>query len=324
MNSMSGATPAPAPDTDFLQDVLAGLGARSKHLYPKYFYDAEGSRLFDRICDLPEYYPTRTELAIMREHAAEMGQAVGPEALLIEPGSGSSVKIRLLLDALQKPAGYVPVEISGEHLQTSAGLLAQEYPGLEVLPVCADFTRPFPVPYGRVSPRRHLVYFPGSTLGNFTPDAAVELLRQFRQVAGANGALLLGVDMQKDVATMEAAYNDSAGVTAAFNRNLLVRMNRELGADFIPERFRHRAVWNAAYGRIEMHLVSEVAQQVRIGGECIDLAAGEVIVTEYSHKFTANDLAALAGEAGFVPQRGWSDHRGWFSVQLWAATDPAG
>ena len=313
---------ASVPDADepageeFLQDVLAGLARRPPLIPPKYFYDARGSELFDRICELPEYYLTRTELEIMTAHAGEMAAAIGPGALVVEPGSGSSLKVRPLLDHLAHPAGYVPVEICGEHLAASAASLRRDYPGVDILPVNADFTRDFPLPRPAGGGRRRVIYFPGSTLGNFPPAEARDLLGTLHRLAGPDGMLLLGVDLRKDPAVLVPAYDDSAGVTAAFNLNLLTRINRELGGDFDTRRFQHRAVWNDAESRIEMHLVSLAEQTVSVAGECFHFRRDDHIITEYSYKYTPAALHNLARGAGFVPTAGWSDRRSWFSVQL--------
>ncbi|MBW2243007.1 MAG: L-histidine N(alpha)-methyltransferase [Deltaproteobacteria bacterium] len=299
----------------FLQEALAGLACEPKGLPCKYFYDERGSALFEEICELPEYYPTRTELEIMRLHAKEMATVLGKHCLLVEYGSGSSTKTRLLLDQLDSPAGYAPVDISRDHLLSTANRLAADYPGLEILPVCADFTRPFEVPASRIRPECVAVYFPGSTIGNFLPDGATALLRAAHAEVGPGGMLLIGVDLVKRPDVLERAYDDSAGVTAAFNENLLVRLNEELGADFDLERFSHRAHWNEADARIEMHLVSSVDQQVRLGGEVIEFAAGEAVCTEHSHKYTLENFATLADAAGFDVERIWTDPQRWFSVQ---------
>ena len=305
------------PETaQFLAEVVAGLRAEDKRLPCKYFYDERGSQLFDRICELPEYYPTRTERSIMQRSAEEMADALGADVLLVEFGSGSSLKTRLLLDVLEEPVAYVPVDISREHLVRSSEALAADYPGLEVLPVCADFTEPFALPESARRPNRRAVYFPGSTIGNFTRERAVGLLRTVAALCGPGGAMLIGVDLKKDRSTLESAYDDAAGVTAAFNRNLLVRMNRELDADFAPERFRHRAVWNERASRVEMHLVSEVAQSATVDGERFEFAAGEPICTEHSHKYTLEAFSKIAAEAGFRVARVWTDPARRFSVQL--------
>ncbi len=303
-------------DEAFLSEAISGLQNERKELPCKYFYDERGSQLFDRICELPEYYPTRTERSIMQERVDEMAIAIGPDALLIEYGSGSSLKTRLLLDVLDSPAAYVPVDISRDHLLKSSEALAQDYLGLEVLPVCADFTQPFGIPATRVEPRRRVVYFPGSTIGNFTRDRATALLEGVAETCGPGGALLIGVDLKKDRQTLERAYDDSQGVTAAFNRNVLVRMNRELDADFEIDRFQHRAVWIEDAGRVEMHLVSEVEQTVEIDGEAIHFAEGEHICTEHSHKYTLDAFAEMGENAGLRVSQVWSDARRRFSVQL--------
>ncbi len=300
---------------ELLRDALAGLARSPKELPCKYFYDERGSALFEEICELPEYYPTRTELEIMRLHGKEMSAVLGPRCLLVEYGSGSSTKTRLLLDLLEEPAGYAPVDISREHLLATAEALDAEHPEIEILPVCADFTRPFDVPASRVPPATVAVYFPGSTIGNFETGPATALLHTAHAEVGRGGVLLIGVDLVKDVEVLERAYDDAAGVTAAFNRNLLVRLNEELGADFDLEAFRHRAHWNAEDARVEMHLVSEVAQQVRLGGETIGFTAGETICTEHSHKYSLESFAGVAREAGFEVERVWTDPRQWFSVQ---------
>ena len=299
----------------FLADVLEGLGRGPKALPCKYFYDARGSALFDRICTLPEYYPTRTELGILRRHAAAMAAAIGPRALLVEYGSGSSTKTRLLLDRLAEPAAYVPVDISRDHLLASAEALAAHYPNLRVIPVCADFTAPFALP--EVPGAARVVgYFPGSTIGNFGPAEARKFLADVAEQCGPGGALLIGVDLQKPRAVLEAAYDDARGVTAEFNRNLLRRANRELGADVDLAAFDHRAFWNAAQGRVEMHLVSRRDQVVHVAERAIPFAKGETIHTENSHKYELGGFAALAAAAGFDVERVWTDDAGLFSVQL--------
>ena len=296
-------------------EILEGLRAPRKTLPCKYFYDARGSQLFEQICELPEYYLTRTELAIMETHAADMAAALGPRILLVEPGSGSSVKTRLLLEQLRLPRAYVPVDISREHLVAAADRLNRRYPTLEVLPVCADFSQPFALPTPRRPAARTVIYFPGSTIGNFEPPAAVQLLKRLRRLAGRDGGLLIGMDLQKDAALLERAYNDSAGVTAAFNLNLLRRINRELGGDFDASRFRHRAVYNRTEGRIEMHLVSLDDQTVNVADQGIHFRADEVVVTEYSYKHSLSSFANLAAQAGLALKQVWTDDRRWFSVQ---------
>lgn len=304
---------------DLRAEILAGLTASPKTLPCKYLYDERGSELFDAICELPEYYLTRTELDIMQSHAAEIATVLGARVLLVEPGSGTSAKTRLLLDKLHWPCAYVPVDISREHLIKAADQLNRHYPDLEVLPVCADFSQAFALPAPHHPAARTLIYFPGSTIGNFEPDATVALLKQLLRLAGCKGALLIGVDLNKDRTLLEAAYNDVAGVTAAFNLNLLARLNRELGSDFDVSRFRHRAVFNPAEGRIEMHLDSLENQTVNIAGETVQFGAGESIITEYSYKHTLPGFAALAAQAGWKVQKVWTDERRWFSVQYLTA-----
>lgn len=298
----------------FRQDVLTGLGRESKSLPCKHFYDRRGSELFDQICELPEYYPTRTELAIMHEHAAEIATAVGPGAALVEYGAGSSTKTRLLLEQLAEPAAYIPVDISADHLHATAQKLASAYPSIDIVPVAADFTRPFELPALAREASHAAVYFPGSTIGNFEPAEAKRLLRQISDLVGVGGGLVIGVDLQKDPSVLEAAYNDSAGVTAAFNKNLLERINRELDAEVDTDSFRHRAVYDDRAGRISISLVSEREQTVVVEGEAIEFAAGEAIHTEYSHKYTIAGFAELAAEAGFALHASWTDPREWFAV----------
>jgi dimethylhistidine N-methyltransferase len=324
MSQQSASKPPPKPGprlidfhpprADMRSDVLDGLSATPRQLSAKYFYDERGSHLFEDITLLPEYYLTRTEDAIMEASLPEMARLVGPRAALIEFGSGSGEKTRRLLRHLDQPVACVPVEISKNHLLASAESLAADFPELDVMAVCADFTQPFELPDIEGAQRR-LVFFPGSTIGNFTPDQAVSLLKVMRQVAGPDGALLIGADLVKDRATLEAAYNDSQGVTAAFNLNLLRRINRELGANFDLEAFRHQAVYNAAPGRIEMYLVSQQAQQVRIGERRFDFDEGERILTEYAHKYELQAFADMVAEAGFRVQQVWCDPRRYFSVQ---------
>ena len=304
-----------APSADqFRADVVDGLRSTPKAIPCKYFYDEAGSRLFDRITRLKEYYLTRAEFAIMRRHAPEMAALIGSQCLLIEYGSGSSLKTRLLLDHLRAPAAYMPVDISGEHLRRSVAALAERYPGISLVPVCADFTRPRDLPVNGGLPARRVVYFPGSTIGNFTPSAAVELLERTASLCSGGGGMLLGVDLKKEPAIIEAAYNDGQGVTAAFNRNLLVRINRELDADFSVNRFWHHAFYDPRNGRIEMHLVSQCDQRVKVGAEVFEFAEGESILTEYSYKYSVADLDTLSSRAGFRVRRHWLDENHYFCV----------
>ncbi len=301
------------PANDFLSDVLAGLTAVDKTLPCKYLYDDLGSWLFEQICDLPEYYLTRTELAITKAHAAELAAVCGLGVAFVELGSGSSTKTRLLLNQLRAPAAYVPVDISRVHLLTTAESLAYEFPRLPIFPVCADFTRPLP-PL-ELGADRTVLYFPGSTLGNFTEAEAVALLRNLVTLMGDDGGLIVGIDLDKDPAVLEAAYNDSRGVTAAFNLNLLARINRELGGDFDVGGFHHRAIYNPLYHRVEMHLVSRRDQTVRLGDCAIDFRDGESIRSECSHKYSREQFSALTAAAGLRVRQIWSDPNDLFSIQ---------
>ncbi len=300
---------------DNATDVLAGLSAAQKRLSPKYFYDEAGSRLFDRICELPEYYLTRAERAIMERHLAEMATLIGPQAAVIEFGSGSSRKIRQLLDRLIDPAAYVPVDISADYLLRMTGELAIDYPSLQIQPVFADFTQPFELPAHAVDPKRNLIFFPGSTIGNFVGEEAHSLLQVMRLEAKPGGALLIGIDLKKDPQIVHAAYNDSAGVTAEFNLNVLRRLNRELDGNFALASFYHEAVYDESEGRIEMRLVSRKAQRVSLAGSTIEFRSGEHITTEYSHKYSPPEFAELARAAGFEPRQSWEDEDSLFSVQ---------
>ena len=304
----------------FLSDVLAGLAADPPQLPPKYFYDAEGSRLFDRITELDAYYPTRTERGILTAHVGEMAEAVGPGAALVEYGSGSSDKTRILLDALTAAdpplAAYVPIDISGEHLDAAAERLRARYPGLRVLPVVADYSRPVALPALPPHARR-VVFFPGSTIGNMPPDEAVPFLGRMADVAGADGALLIGADQHKDAGVLARAYDDEQGVTAAFNRNVLVRMRRELGASVDPDGWAHDARWNGDDGRIEMHLVARGPQTIAVGGQTFRFADGDSIWTESSYKYAPDGLAELAACAGLRRVRRWTDPQAWFALELY-------
>ena len=305
-----------SPQTQrFAGDVLDGLQAPVKTLPCKYFYDEAGSRLFDRICELEEYYPTRTEAAIMQRCAGEMADCLGERLALIEYGSGSSTKTRILLDHLRDAAAYVPIDISREHLLRTAARLSAAYPRLRVLPVCADYTGRYELPDLDGPAARRIVYFPGSTIGNFHPGEAADFLIRIAEVAGSGGGLLIGVDLKKDARLLEAAYNDGKGVTAAFNLNLLERINREVGADFDMDSFRHHAFYNRPFGRIEMHLVSRHRQVVRVAGVEIPFRKGETIWTESSYKYRADEFASLAAQAGFRLERLWTDPVELFSVQ---------
>jgi dimethylhistidine N-methyltransferase len=305
-----------APELEsFREAVLEGLQKPQKKIPSKFLYDERGSKLFDRICEQEEYYPTQTEMAIMREHAGAMARAIGAQARLVEYGSGSSRKIRILLDHLEDLAAYVPVDISRTHLVEAAEALAADYPDVPIQPLCADYTKAFELPSPPRPPARTVAYYPGSTIGNFQPDDAEAFLHRVAEVVGTDGGLLIGVDLKKDVDVLEAAYNDAAGVTAAFNKNLLHRMNRELDATFDPDRFEHLSVWNEEKGCIESFLRSTEAQTVSVAGESFSFAEGETIHTEYSYKYTLDGFAELAGEAGFAVEEVWTDERSYFSVQ---------
>ena len=306
---------AMATDTAELAQLLDGLSKPQKRISPKYFYDQRGSQLFEQITQLPEYYLTNTELGIMRDHIAEIVACIGKQASLIEFGSGSSLKTRILLEQLSELAAYVPVDISSEHLHASAALIRDEFPQIDVLPVVADFTQQFQLPTPMVMPLRNIVYFPGSTIGNFEHDEAIELLRVMRHASGENGALLIGVDLQKDPAIIESAYNDSAGVTAKFNLNVLQHLNRDYGANFNVSAFTHSANYDQAEGRVVIELISRANQMFAIGDTEFDIASGEAILTEYSHKYTLDGFAKMAETAGFTVAKVWTDAADLFSVQ---------
>lgn len=307
---------APIGEKALRDEVIAGLRDNPKRLHPKFFYDAAGSKLFDRICALPEYYLTRTEVSILEHRLPAFAREFGAQARVVEPGSGASMKTRILLDALLAPAAYVPVDISHTHLLAAAQDLHARYPALDVLPVCADFTQPFELPQGTRAFDRTLVFFPGSTIGNLDPLEAVRMLAGMGQMAGANGTLIVGADLRKDPHVLERAYNDTAGVTAAFNRNILAHLNRRFDADFDLDAFEHCAFWNARAGRIEMHLVSQRGQIANIGGARIEFARDESIWTESCHKFDDAQFAALARRAGLEVREVWTDQERLFSVQL--------
>lgn len=304
---------------EFLKDVRHGLGSEPKVLDCKYFYDKKGSELFDAITALPEYYPTRTEAAIMKEHAADMAAVIGRNCLLIEMGSGSSMKTFLLLDHLKDPAGYVPVDISGEHLHESAVKINSHYSDLKVIPVCADFHDEFAIPDTDRKHDHRVVYFPGSTIGNFAPAEAVALLENFASICGTGGGLLIGYDMNADREKLIAAYNDSEGVTAEFNLNLLERINHELGGDFKTEHFKHDAVFNEEKSRIEMYLVSLSEQKVLIDSEPFYFKEGERILTEYSSKYPGESFDRIAEQAGFQSVKKWHDANRLFCVEYFEA-----
>ncbi|MGQ4274404.1 L-histidine N(alpha)-methyltransferase [Terrihabitans sp. B22-R8] len=297
----------------FASDVIEGLRRPQKAIPAKYFYDAEGSRLFDLICTLPEYYPTRTETGILREGASRIAALAGPDVALVEFGSGSSEKVRILLDALENPRAYVPIDISVQHMLAAADALRADYPGLDVLPLAGDFTQPIILPR-QIGTARPLGFFPGSTIGNLTPNEARSFLAQARETLGEEALFVLGVDLKKDVAVLEAAYNDAQGITAAFNLNLLRRIGRELGGDIDVDGFRHRAVYNAEQSRIEMHLESLGPQAIRVAGLEFTFEAGETIHTENSYKYAPDEVTAVAAGAGWKTAEVLTDSEAMFGV----------
>lgn len=304
-----------AAATEFLLDLKQGLARQRKSISPKYFYDAVGSGLFDQICNLPEYYPTRTELSILHRHAREIALHLGPHAEILEFGAGSMQKVRVLLDALDRPARYIPIDISAEHLHAAALRMSRDYPNLQVEPLEADYTQDLVLPPDMPPEGRRVGFFPGSTLGNFEPLDALRFMRMCARTL-QGGALILGVDLVKSPERLHAAYNDAQGVTADFNRNLLVRANRELGANFQLDQFAHSAFYNAPFQRIEMHLMSTCQQSVRVGGTAFTFAPGETLHTENSYKFTQEGLFHLAQRAGFTPGQSWTDPEHQFCL-LW-------
>ena len=314
-----GERAQPAVDPQLRDEVLRGLLAERKTLPPKLVYDARGAELFERICELDEYYPTRTELAILRAHVDEIAALAGPRVALVEYGSGAGVKVRLLLDAFAAAGttvgAYVPIDISREQLAAVATQLAAEYPGLPVQPVCADYTAPLRLP-DQPQRARRIAFFPGSTIGNFHPTEAAAFLRRVRRTVGPDGALVLGVDRRKDAATLDAAYDDRAGVTAEFNLNLLARLNRELGADFDLARFRHRAFFASEPSRVEMHLESIESQTVHVAGVPVRFARGETIWTESSYKYDTDSFTAMLSAAAFSTVKRWVDNEGRFLLTL--------
>ncbi|MEQ8196049.1 MAG: L-histidine N(alpha)-methyltransferase [Rhodospirillales bacterium] len=305
-----------APESgDFLTDVLAGLSRPLKTLPCKYFYNERGSDLFNRICELPEYYPTRTEKALLQDCAPEIAAVIGPQCCLIEYGTGSSDKMRIMLDALDRPAAFVAVDISKEHLLLATAALAKERPDLNVHAVCADYTKPFDVPaLESDGGGKAVAFFPGSSLGNFDPDQASGFLANAAHVVDAGGGMVIGIDLKKDDEILNAAYNDSAGVTAAFNKNILLRINSELGGSFVLDDFKHHAFYNGDKGRVEMHLISRKDQTVRIAGHEFRFRKGESIHTENSYKYDVREFQSLARGAGFAPVQVWTDREGLFSV----------
>jgi dimethylhistidine N-methyltransferase len=299
----------------FAQDVRKGLGARRKHLLPKYFYDAAGSELFERITEQPEYYPTRCEMHILQDNAAEIARLIPANAAVVEFGSGSNKKARILLSVAPVLAAYVPVDISGEMLEQEAAALRLDFPRLNIRPVAADFTHSFELPEEAKAAPVRVGFFPGSTIGNFEPHEAASFLRNAAKILGPNSTLIVGADLIKSADVLNAAYNDRAGITARFNLNLLVRMNRELGATFDLDTFEHHAFYNRERHRVEMHLASLKRQKVKAAGECFEFRAGETIHTENSYKYSIESLGALARGVGWLPAGVWTDAKKYFSIQ---------
>ncbi|MEM6331767.1 MAG: L-histidine N(alpha)-methyltransferase [Planctomycetota bacterium] len=305
------------PTADLVAEAVAGLSEPQPTLPCKLFYDQAGSDLFDRITQLDAYYPTRTELAIMADHAADMANAIGPEAMIVELGSGSSAKVHHLLDALADPVAYAPIDISRQHLLDSAARLAADYPGIDVLPVCADYSQPLDLPAPARTPRKCVAYFPGSTIGNFRADEAAAFLDRIATLVGPGGGLLIGTDLRKDPAVLTRAYNDELGVTAAFNRNALTHLARLAGVEIDTHAFRHEATWNDAKSRIEMHLVAERPVTLELGEQRFVLTEGATIRTELSHKYTPKSFDLIA--RSFAPIATWTDERDWFAVRYYEA-----
>ena len=299
---------------DLRREVIDGLASKPKSIPPKFFYDRRGSELFDAICELPEYYQTRTEMEILRNCVAELVEHIGPDCLLVELGSGASKKVRLLLEQL-RPSSYLGVDISKEFLLHSTQVLASDYPWLDVHAACVDFSHTLDMPHCDAFEHK-VAFFPGSSIGNFDPNGAIELMKRIAQMMDMNGQLLIGVDLKKNVDILNAAYNDAAGITADFNLNLLTRIRQELDSDIDPKTFEHSAFYNEDQGRIEMHLISTVAQRIRIDDHFFDFDAGETIHTENSYKYTVEEFAQLAAAAGFNQERVWTDESKLFSVQL--------
>ena len=305
---------SPSESPDFISDVIAGLSSNPRTLPYKYFYDEHGSALFQKICDLPEYYITRSEIEILDRNRAKIASHLGPNIELIGLGTGAGTKTRILIEALETPAVYIPVDISEKQLRESTTLFRKIFPDLEILPVCADYLQPVVLPSPSHKAARNVVYFPGSTIGNFEPDEAVQFLRRIANVCRENGGLLIGADLKKDRGVLEAAYNDRAGITAQFNLNLLMRANRELGADFDLDQWRHRAVYNSDAGRIEMYLISESDQFVHLDEQRFHFRRAEKIVSEFSYKYSPEEFSALAGKAGFEFAQMWTDDARLFGV----------
>jgi dimethylhistidine N-methyltransferase len=313
MDDLIDYAPEPA---DYRAALLEGLSGDDKSIPCKFLYDARGSELFEEICELDAYYPTRTELAIMQQYLRRMARWVGPRSRVVEFGSGSGLKTRLLLESLDSPVSYLPIDISRSALRGCAASIADDLPDLDIVPICADYTEPIALPEPAAEVRRTVAYFPGSTIGNFEPGEAVAFLSRIAEMVGPDGGLVIGADQVKSRDILERAYDDPEGVTAAFNLNLLRRANREAGADFELEAFAHQAVYNADRRRIETYLVSRRDQTVAVGDERIEFREGERIWTEHSYKYTPDSFRRMAEQAGFAVDQMWTDEREWFGV--WA------
>jgi L-histidine Nalpha-methyltransferase len=311
----------PNADDTFADDVVGGLQETPKRVPAKYFYDAEGSQLFERITDLPEYYPTRCEMRILQENAADIATLVPDGAALVEFGSGSNKKVRIILRALPKLGCYVPVDICQEMVEQEAAELTPDFPQLKVLPVTADITQDFMLPPDAKAAPLRVGFFPGSTIGNFEPHEAAGFLRHAAKILGPGARLIIGADLIKPAEILNAAYNDAAGITAKFNLNLLTRINRELGGNFQLDSFEHHAFYNRERHRVEMHLASLKRQKARVAGETIEFRAGETIHTENSYKYSIEKLAALARGAGWRPLQVWTDDHNYFSIQAFVLAD---
>ncbi|HXL12534.1 MAG TPA: L-histidine N(alpha)-methyltransferase [Bradyrhizobium sp.] len=303
----------------FARDVIDNLSEQPKRLSPKYFYDAAGSELFEQITRLPEYYPTRTELSILRDRGSELSTLIAKNAALVEFGAGATTKVRLLLEQCAFRA-YVPVDISGDFLKAQAVALGKDFPTLDVYPLTADFTAPFALP-DTIAAMPKVGFFPGSTLGNFEPHEACGFLRSARDILGRNAQMVIGIDLEKDERVLHQAYNDAAGITARFNLNVLNRINRELGGNFDTGAFTHRAIYNRERHRIEMHLISRKTQSVRVMGRNFSFRVGESIHTENSYKYSLDRFTALARGSGWAPRQSWTDNAGMFSVHALIAAD---
>ena len=312
-NNLSSPHKVESNENDLLEEVLKGLGKQQKKLPTKLFYDEKGSHLFDKICELNEYYLTRTENKILKTNIVEITDLIGPECLLIELGSGSSTKIRLLLDHLVDPSGYIPIDISEEHLSKSVNRLSQEYPYLRIIPVCADYTQEFELPNLDFNYRNEIIYYPGSTIGNFTPEQAQRFLNRISKLTLTDGGLLIGIDMKKDRNTLERAYNDEMNITAEFNLNVLNRLNKELQTDFNLNQWKHIAFYNDEHGRIEMHLSSNTDQRVHINGTSVNFKRNETILTEYSYKYSIEEFEELISDT-YRLEKYWTDKDNLFAV----------